>query len=279
VVLGLSLATAVMRAGADIEYRALSVESPFAALGERLGVPVRTVPFEDEVALGPDAFRDSALFRAITEYAPDVLVVDLFWFTVASFIRSLPCRKVLLVRQVDPAFWRLRLRGGELAFTPGDWDLVLRIEPGFETPFPSDPVDPILIRDRDEIMDAAAARAGLGLPASGPTCLFAFNGKEGEGAAAWKSFSYLRDEGWTVLRSDNRAGGLFPAIDWYGAFDLLVCGAGYSAFWEARYLEKEAFFVPYARRFESQAMRIARCSDHVPAANGANRVLELIQGL
>ncbi|GAB1483295.1 hypothetical protein MASR2M78_21110 [Treponema sp.] len=100
------------------------------------------------------------------------------------------------------------------------------------------------------------ARTLAFLPTRRPAS-FPFNGNESDGADAWKSFSYLEQEGWTVVQSNNREGGLFPAVDWFNAFDMLVCGAGYSAFWEARYFRKEAYFVPYPRRFEDQPRRIA----------------------
>jgi hypothetical protein len=103
--------------------------------------------------------------------------------------------------------------------------------------------------------------------------------KIGEGEAAWKSFAYLEREGWNVVRSDNRRGGLFPAVDWFAAFDLLVCGAGYSAFWEARWLQKDAFFVPFPRQFENQARRVALCSDYEMKRNGADELVGMLKAL
>jgi len=257
----------------------LSVDTPFAALAGRLGTTLVTVPLEDDVALGPARYRDSALYKAIIEYNPDVLVVDLYWFPLDPFIRDLPCKKIILIRQVEPRFFGMALPDRELAFRPGDYDLVLRTEPGFELPFPSLEIDPMIIRNHEEIMDANAARANLGLATGDRACLFAFNGNESEGAKAWKSFSYLEEEGWKVVRSDNRQGGLFQAVVWYNAFDMLVCGAGYSAFWEAQYFNKEACFVPYPRRFEDQARRIALCSDYTPESNGADQLVQIILSL
>ena len=279
IVQGLALAGAFRRAGVPLEYSILTLQSEFARLAEPFGVSLTTVPPEDESALGPGRFRDSALFRAIQAAAPDVLVVDLYWFPLDAFLRDLPCRKILLIRQIDPRFFRFRLPDRELVFRPSDYDLVLRTEPGFEPPFPSESVEPVIIRNRDEILPRAAARADLGLSDGDQACLFAFNGKSGEGAEAWKSFSYLEAEGWKVVRSDNRGGGLFPAADWFAAFDLLVCGAGYNAFWEARYFRKEAFFAPFPRRFESQARRVALCSDYEFERNGADQLAERILSL
>lgn len=278
-VLGLSLAAAFRRAGAACDYSMAAVGEEFAGLAGGFGVPVAPLPPEGPEALAPGRFRDSALYRAIESARPDVLVVDLYWFPLDAFIRELPCRKVFLSRQVDPAFFRIRLPDRELAFRHSDYDLVLRTEPGFDLPFPSESIEPIVIRNPDEILTREAARADLGLADGQRGCLFAFNGRGGEGQEAWKSFSYLEDEGWTVVRSSNRSGGLFPAADWFNAFDLVVCGAGYNAFWEARYFRKEAFFVPFPRRYESQTRRIALCSDYEMRENGADRLARRILAL
>ncbi len=279
IVEGLSIAEALRRASAGCEYSILCVKDDFARLAARFGVPIDVIAPEDEVALGLDRCRDSALYRAIDAARPDVLIVDINWPHLDAFLRDLPCRKVYLTRQIDPRTFRFRTHYRDYSFRPSDWDLVLRTEPGFDLPFPSEFVEPLVIRNRDEILTREAARADLGLPGGDRACLFAFNGKTGEGAEAWKSFDYLEGEGWTVVRSDNRAGGLFPAVDWYNAFDLVVCGAGYNAFWEARYFRKEAFFVPFPRRFESQERRVALCSDYEFEENGADQLVRRILAL
>ncbi len=276
---GLTLANAFRRAGAPVDFSILSVNTEYGRFAEIFEVPLVQIPPEDETALGPDRYRGSALYRAIEAAAPDVLVVDIHWFALDSFIRELPCRKVILIRRIDPRYFRFRVADRELAFRPGDWDLVLRTEPGFDLPFPSESVEPLVLRSRDEILTAADARADLGLGPEDRACLFAFSGGVGKGAESWSSFSYLEDEGWKVIRSDNREGGLFPAVDWYNAFDLVVCGAGYNAFWEARYFRKEAFFVPCETRFEDPVGRIALCSDYDFEENGADQAVRRILAL
>ena len=280
IVLGLSVAAALKRSGTTYEaYAILSLETPFAPLARDLGIPVITIPAEDGVMLGKERYRESALYSAIDTFKPDVLLVDLFWFGLDAFIRDLPCRKVILIRQVDPCFFHAHFPNGELKFRPGDYDLILKTEPYFDLPFPSRQIEPIIIRNQDEILSRDSALADLGLSSNGRNCLFAFNGKSGEGEEAWRSFSYLEIEGWKVVRSDNRRGGLFPAVDWFAAFDMLVCGAGYSAFWEARWFGKEAFFVPFPRQFEDQERRVALCSDYEMVRNGADEVASMLQDL
>jgi len=278
IALGLSVANALRRSGLEHEFRLLSVETPFAELARRQGVDVRTIPAEDEDTLGPGRWRESQLYRAIVEYNPDMLVVDLFWFALDSFVRELPCRKAILIRQVDPRFFRFRVKSRELVFRPDDYDLVATVEPGFDLPFHSERLEPLIMRNHDEIKDATEARAELGIGAGEHACFFGFNGNAWEGAEVWKSFDYLEAEGWKVIRSDNRSGGLFPAIDWYNAFDMVVCGAGYNAFWEARYFGKEAFFAPFPRNFEDQYHRVRVNSDYVPKENGADQLVRRLLG-
>lgn len=278
IVLGLSVANAFKRSGVQHEFRLLSVETPFADLARRHGVDVHTIMAENEIILGPARWRESELYKAIASFKPDILVVDLFWFALDSFIKELPCRKVLLIRQVDPRFFRFRVSDRELAFRPGDYDLVATIEPGFALPFPAESLEPLVIRNRDEIKTTYEARADMGIAPEDRACFFGFNGNAWEGAQVWKSFDYLDAEGWKVVRSDNRAGGLFPAVDWYNAFDMVVCGAGYNAFWEARHFGKEAFFAPFPRNFEDQYHRIRVNSDYVPKENGADQLVRRLMG-
>ncbi len=275
---GLSVANAFKRAGVTHDFQLLSVETPFAGLAQSQGVDVRTIPLEDDDALGPAQWRDSELFRSIDAFRPDILIVDLFWFALDAFIRELPCRKAILIRQVDPRFFRFRVRDRELAFRPADYDLVAGIEPGFRLPFLTESLEPLVMRNRDEIKSEAEARADLRIGPGRRACFFGFNGNAWEGAEVWKSFDYLESEGWQVVRSDNRSGGLFPAVDWFNAFDLLVVGAGYNAFWEARYFDKQAFFAPFPRNFEDQRHRIRVNSDYVPAENGADQLVRRLLG-
>ena len=94
-----------------------------------------------------------------------------------------------------------------------------------------------------------------------------------------KMYSYLENEGYPIVYSTNYQGGLFPAVDYFNAFEMVICGRGISAFWEAVYFQKEAIFVPQQRRFENQAWRVAECQDYVFTRNGADELVELILGL
>ncbi len=279
IVRGLSVAAALRRAGLHHDYAILTTATPYAELARRLGVPIQEIPFEMEEASESAHYRDSRTFMAISAFNPDILIVDMFWLGLHASARELPCRKVLLTFQFDPAFYHIRTPNNDFRFRPEDYDLLLRTEPGYAVPFEATEINPMVLRNHDEILGKDAARADLGLENAERSCLFACSGESGQVEAVWKSFSYLQDEGWTVYRAQHREGGLFPTIDWFAAFELLVCGAGYNAFWEARWMRKEAFFVPFPRLREDQARRPALFSDYQVQVNGADQLVGMLTSL
>jgi hypothetical protein len=279
IVRGLSIAAALKRSGIPHEYSILSADIPYVNLARRFGISISTIPHESEETLGPAHYREAALFAALSSINPDILIVDQFWFSLNSFVPELPCRKVMLTFQMHPSVFHIRTSKNEYRFRPEDYDLLLRTEPAYEVPFDSREVKPLVLRNRNEVMGREGARADLHLTDTARTCLFACSGESEQVADVWKSFSYLQDEGWVVVRSQHREGGLFPAMDWFAAFDLLICGAGYSAFWEARWLKKETYYVPFPRRFEDQKKRITCCSDYIFDTNGADELVQMLTGL
>jgi hypothetical protein len=279
IVRGLSVAAALKRSRHPHEYAILSSEIPYVDLARRSGIPVTTFPLESEEMLSPERYRESGVFDSLASFKPDILIVEQFWFGLHSFVHDLPCKKVLLTFQMDPSVFQLKIRENEYRFHPEDYDLLLRTEPGYEVPFESREINPMVMLNRDEIMSREAALADLMLPEAAHACLFACSGEPAQVEDTWKSFSYLEAEGWIVIRSQHLDGGLFPVSDWFNAFDFLVSGAGYCAFWEARWFKKEAFFVPFPRRFEDQARRASIFSDYTFDTNGADELVRMLMAL
>ena len=243
-----------------------------------MGIQHQEIPLENETQLSAESYSSSALYQAITSLDPDVLIVTVNWFMLNSFIHELPCRKVFLCRQVDERYFSIPIAGEKLVFRPQDYDLALAIEP-FKTDQPFRRINPLVLRNRDEILTRKDALRGLGLTEGGNHCLFAFNGKPGEFESVKKMYADLEDEGYQMTYSTNYQGGIFPAVDYFNAFEMLICGAGYNAFWEAVYFQKEAIFVPEPRRFENQAWRVEECQEYAFERNGADEVAELMLGL
>lgn len=279
IVRGLSIAAALKRATVPHDFAILSADVPYISLAQRFGILISALKRERLEELDTEHYRGSSLFADIGLFKPDILIVDQFWMALDAFIHELPCKKVLLTFQMDPSVFHLKIKENEYRFHPEDYDLLLRTEPGYEVPFESREINPMVMRNQDEILSKEAARANLMLAEEARACLFACSGEPAQVEETWKSFSYLETEGWTVIRSQHRDGGLFPVSDWFNAFDLLVSGAGYCAFWEARWFKKEAFFVSFPRRFEDQARRASLFSDYEFETNGADELVKLFQYL
>jgi hypothetical protein len=277
VVRGLSIWNAFQRAGVRCQYTILST-APFAHLAERLGVPHVEIPMEGSANLGPDSYVDSQLFRALSSLQPDILLVDLYWMPFYAFLGALSCKKVFLSRQVVDSYFSIPFQGGRLDFRPEDYDLVLATEP-FKTPFPIRSINPMVIRNPDEILPRPRALAALGLEEGSTNCLLTYNGEPGEFEQVRKSYSHLEEEGYRMVYSTNYQGGLFPAVDYFNAIDLLVCSAAYNSFWEAVFFRKKAIFAPVRRRFENQMYRIQELQDHRFEENGADQLVPLVMDL
>ena len=223
-------------------------------------------------------FSSSVLFKTLNDLKPDILLVDLLWFPFRHFIGELQCKKIFLFSQVDDSFFKLQLTEGAVSFNPKDYHRVISIEP-LPSGISMTKINPLIIRNKDEIFPREEALSKLNLNNSENNCLFAFNGAPGEFEEIKKRYSYLEEEGWRMEYSSNYKGGLFPAVDYFNAFDLLICGAGYNSFWEAIYFNKEAIFMPGPRIFENQQRRIELCQEYYFDENGADQLVDIIMGM
>ena len=134
----------------------------------------------------------------------------------------------------------------------------------------------MIIRNRDEILDRAAALGALQLPEGSKHCLLAVNGNPGDLERVQSRFAYLRDIGYHLFTSTNYQGGLFPAVDFYNAFELVICGASYNSFWETIYFNKEAIYVPTRTRFVRSERLIEQYRDYSFTTNGADQLVDII---
>ena len=277
IVIGISISNALKRKGFFAEYTILS-SSSFAPLTDRFGIAHKEIPLEDENKLSKKNFSSSSLYKTFLDLRPDVLIVDLSWFMIYHFIEVLPCKKVFLSRQIADRAFHINLPEGRISFKPCDYDLVVKTEP-FQSTINMKEINPIVIRNRDEILPIKKALEGLGVNGKRKVCLFAFNGNPGEFERIQRDYTYLEDVGYEMVYTTNYRGGIFPVVDYFNAVDLVICSAGYNAFWEVIFFEKEAILVPVKRRFESQEKRISECQDHTFEKNGADQLVELIEKL
>ncbi len=274
IVQGLSVARALKRNGINADFTILHCGG-FGELADRENVSHVELPPENEKQLGADNFKSSALFLKLAALKPDVLLVDLSWYTLRHFIDGFDCLKIFLCRQVSDDAFSIPLPGDPLVFEPKQYDRIIATEP-FDSKITMEQINPIVIRNRDEILPRAAALEKLSPGGGSKICLFSVNGKPGEYEEIKKTYSYLEEEGYQIIYTTNFQEGLFPAVDYFNAVDLLVCGAGYNAFWEAVYFEKETIFYPFKRRFENQRLRVETCSGYRFEENGADQLVRMI---
>ncbi|MBN1698226.1 MAG: hypothetical protein JW881_11990 [Spirochaetales bacterium] len=267
------------RGGIAADFHVLS-SCRLARLCDRFGISHTEIPPEGEDRLGPDAYRDSELFRAITGLAPDILLVDLLWFPLYFFIDSLSCTTIFLWHEVDEAFFTIDCRGGRrIVFDPCMFDRLVAIEPVEKPIGPGTEVNPLILRNRDEIFPRDRAVKELGVGDDKRNCLLAYNGHPGDFEKLKRMYSYLEDEGFRMVYTTNYRGGLFPVVDYFNAFDLIICGAGYNSFWETRFFEKEAVYYPPVTRFYDPGRLIRDYHDYTFSENGADQLADMLMSL
>jgi hypothetical protein len=176
--------------------------SPFSQLAERLGVQYVKIQTEDEKELSRENFSSSILYKTINSLKPDILIVDQFWFMLHHFIVELSCTKIFLCRQVEDSTFSIDLPAGRIHFNAQSYDLVLATEP-FKSCVEMEHINPVIIRNRDEVLSKKDALEKLEIKHRGKICLFAFNGRPGEFRRIKKDYSYLEDVGYQMVYSTN----------------------------------------------------------------------------
>lgn len=277
IVRGIAIGNALKRKEINTEYIILN-SSKFTFLADTMGVGTRKIPVENEDQLSFNNYKTSELYKALMLHKPDILIIDLLWFPLYYFINELQCKKVFLCRQVDDRFFNIRLGKELLTFRPEDFDLLLAIEP-FQRSLPMRQINPIVIRNRDEILPREVALQSLGLDGSTENCLITYNGEPGEYEQVMKDYSHLKDAGYRIYSTTNYKDGIFPSVDYFNAFDLVICGAGYNSYWETVYFKKEAFYSPATRAFETGRRRIEECAGFEFDENGADQLVDIVCGL
>lgn len=276
IVQGMSIYNALRRKNIECEFVIVS-STEHARLADLLDIPHIEIPFEDEFVLTKDNYQNSVLYKTLLELKPDILLVDRMWFTIYHFIDELPCKKIFFSIQVNDRFYRIEMPGGTLCFKNEQYDRVLAIEP-FKSVIEMEMINPIIIRNRDEIYERETALKKLNLNGDKPVCIIALNYKEGYFEKLKNKYLYLEKEGYDVIYTSNLAGGgIFPIVDYYNAIDLVICAGGYTQFWEVIYFNKEAVFeTSLPMHFTDLKWRVENCQEHYFDENGADQLVDII---
>jgi hypothetical protein len=132
-----------------------------------------------------------------------------------------------------------------------------------------------IIRNRDEILRKNDALKKLGLDGSKKIALYSFSLSPETYDKFLEKYAYLDDE-YEVIRISTFGRTLFPVVDYFNAFDLIVCGAGYNQVWEAVYFQKKAIFEPLQVMFSDQSVRIKTSRNFHFEENGADQLVDII---
>lgn len=274
VVRGLSIGNAIRRAGKSAEFTILS-SCPFAYLADQLGFAHLEIPTETEDQLGPSNYHNSQLCQALDNLNPDILLIDLLWFPLYNFVQQIPCKTIFLWQQMRPRFFSMELPDRTISFQPEHYDLVVGIEP-CRGPRPEVEVNPLILRDREAIFSRSKAAKLLDLDESSNNCLMFLNAHPGDFEKTRDRFAYLANSGYRMVYSTNYQGGIFPVVDYFNAFDLIVCGASYNSFWEAIYFDKEAIFIPIRTQFVDTDRLVREYRNYRFQENGADQLVRII---
>jgi hypothetical protein len=276
VVRGIAIGNALKRNHIECDFTIVS-GSPFSRLAETLNIHHLDIPLEPVEHFSKHKCRDTAFYKTLLSQDPDVILVDLIWFPLHHFIEELECKKVFLCRQVDESFFSIDLPDNPMTFHPESYDLLMGIEP-FQSSIALRFIDPLVLRNREEILSRAQACERLGIDPDERTCILAYSGHPGDFERVKTKYSYLESE-YQMVCTTTYERGIFPVMDYYNCADFIVCGAGYNSFWEAAYLDKDALVVPTHARFESGKRRIEECWDYRFERNGADQLAEMIMAL
>lgn len=265
---GLAIRRALRRAGFRGSYRMFGPRQPFAA-GRDDDWQVVDVP--EDLLRSPDRAKETELAERLRSFAPDVLVVDMFWAPLRHVLPIPGCEAWLLLRSF-PRAWLVGPPG--LPFDASQYARIVAIEP-VTADAVTHTIDPVVIANPDECRPAGALRRKLGAPSGRKLVAVMHAGLRGE----HRSFTPALMPGEMLVTFDlHDESATFPIAEWLGDCDRIHCAAGYNSFWEAhwlRYAERTTFF-PFARRNDDQRWRVSRCAGHRMSSNGADTLASWI---
>jgi len=267
---GIALGRALARAGFAGEYRMFGPAPAIAVSRDFPALP--TADWEeieiDASRLGsPDPARGTELARRLVAFAPDVLVVDMFWAPLRHILPIAGCEAWLLLRSMPDA-WLDGPPGAK--FDLMQFARIISIEPIASTAV-THAVDPVVVVNREECQPRGALRSRLGIATEQRLVAVMHAGLPGETSELVPAAR----AGEAVVTFDLRdPGAIFPLAEWIGDADELHSFAGYNAYWEARWLGHagRTTFRAKLRRNDDQAWRVAKCDRYVMRANGADTI-------
>jgi len=237
---GLSIKRALDRAGYPGEMRMFVPVEPFAGLRSALAPISPTVcPIDPDEVLDPTRGPASLLATTLINYAPDLLIADLFWAPLLHILPMLDCEAWLIVRSCPPGW----LVGGPTAiFDPSQYARVIGIEPTQHEQI-REHIEPIVICNPDDARTRAEFCERWNVDETTRIVVISHAGLRGEIdilLAEHEADTEYNGANTLVIQSDLRDGNaVFPMAVWLPAVDQVHCAAGYNSYWESRWMGYE----------------------------------------
>ena len=265
IVRGLAIEEGLRRADIEADFQMFGPPVQFTSipLEHHTEVPIKM----EELADRESAFG-SGLCRALDQFEPDLMLVDLFWAPLRYILPINGVDAWLLVRRC-PRVW---FKGPAAApFDPTQYTRIIAIEP-FEREEITYQIDPIVICNPDECHPRTTLKETLSISRKARLTVVMHAGVSGE----WVELAKGTHSAMVFDLYDRNA--FFPLAKWLGGADEIVSGAGYNSFWEAQWLgyADRVHFHPFDRPIDDQIWRVTRCKNATPQSNGADELARWI---
>jgi hypothetical protein len=260
--LGLAIGRGLTRAGFSGVYRMFGPGHPFHALP---AADAEDVDVPEDLLRDPSTARATRLAAQLTAFAPDVLLVDMFWAPLRYILPLPSCESWLLLRSFPPGW----LQGPPgVPFEWSQYARIVSVEPVSSNVL-THAIDPVVIANPEECQPRGALRRRLGIAEGLRLVGVMHAGNLGEHGSLVPPAA----PGEVLARFDlHAADALFPIAEWLGDCDAVHCGAGYNSFWEAQWLgyANRTTFTGFLRSNDDQHWRMAKGARHVMRSNGAD---------
>jgi hypothetical protein len=268
---GIALQRAVTRSSLPIDIRLFVPDTGLRGLPENHATMIQVVG--DDSLLDSDLALKSPLAKALREFSPDLILVDLFWLPFQSLLAQLKIPAWLLLRSC-PDWWFSGPSGHQLDRTV--YSRLIVIEPDILT-HEKDRIEPIVVVNRDESVPPGALARHFSLDAQAPLHVVVHAGRADE----LDIFARHRRIDQSLIFDLHREKALFPAAAWLSQATSILCAAGYNSYYEAKWLGyfEQTHFLAMPRSIDDQSGRIRSQVHFQMRANGADQlVAALIRG-
>jgi hypothetical protein len=276
---GLAIGQALGRAGYSGDMRMFIPTEPMAGLQTALA-PYSSIvcPVDPEEVLDRERAPRSKLAAALVDYAPDLLIVDMFWAPLIHIVPLLNTESWLLVRSC-PDHW---LRGTETTrFDASQYRRVIGIDPLTQEEN-SEHIDPIVICNPDEAKTREELDKRWGIESGRRVVAITHAGLHDEISSLRSDYDDSvgadEDDAFIIESDLHKQNAVFPLAIWLPVVDQIHSFGGYNSYWESRwmnYAHKTVVRVT-TRAIDDPLARLEAGRSYRMRENGANVIARSI---